>query len=57
MGKVKKTNNRWCWGMLVANKLLIYYIKCPFCPQKLIFVTAKCPEQFEECMKKLSKFI
>ena len=46
MGTVKKSICRWCWGRLVANKLSIYYIKCPFWPQNLMFVTTGSPEHF-----------
>ena len=57
MGKVKKSICRWCWGMLVANKLWIYYINCPFWPQNLMFVTTGCPEQLEKCMKNILIYI
>ena len=38
--------------MLVANKPPIYYTKCTFWPQNLIFGTNGCLDQFENLMKK-----
>ena len=52
MAYVKKSVYRWCWGMLVANKPLIYYTKSLFWPQNLIFGTNGSLEQFENLMKK-----
>ena len=52
MAQVKKSVNRWSWGMLVANKPPIYYTKCTFWPQNLIFGTNGCLYQLENLMKK-----
>ena len=51
-GKVEKSTCRWCWGLLVASKLPIYYIKSPFWPQYLKLGTTGSPDQFEKIMKK-----
>ena len=37
---------------LVANEAPIYYTKCPFSPQNLMFGMSETLEQFENFMKK-----
>ena len=43
---------RWRWGTLVANKPSIYYLKCTFWPQNLMFWTTGRPEKFKKLLRK-----
>ena len=52
MAKAKKSVYRWCWGRLLANKSPIYYSKCQFWPQNLMFGKTGSLEQFKNFMKK-----
>ena len=50
-GESKENIFRWCCGRPVANKLSIYFLKCPF-SHNLMFGTAGSPEQEENFMSK-----
>ena len=51
MGKVTKSDGRWCWSMLVANKPPIYNVESQFWQQKLCCRASGKSEQFENGTK------